>query len=119
MKDSQGLCRFKGLVYIPRTLWQEFVWEQYLLLAHGHQGITKTFERIARDYYILRLRTLVEEIVNNCDLYQKTKRSNHVPQGLLQLNKVPNWPWEVVIIDFITKLLLSRELFTRVTYNTI
>ena len=24
-KDSQGLCRFKGLVYIPRTLQQEFV----------------------------------------------------------------------------------------------
>ena len=54
-----------------------------MLLAHGHQGIAKTFERIARDYYILRLRMIVEEIVNNCNLCQKTKGSNYAPQGLL------------------------------------
>ena len=90
-----------------------------MLLAYRHQGIAKTFERIARDYYVLRLRTIVEEIVNNCNLYQKTKESNYTPQGLLQPNKVPNWPWEIITIDFITKLLLSKEPFTRVTYNTI
>ena len=108
-----------GLVYIPRTLQQEFVWEQHLLLAYRHQGITKTFERITRDYYVLKLRTIVKKIVNNYDLYQRTKRSNYIPQGLLQLNKVPNQPWEVITIDFITKLLLSKEPFTRVTYNAI
>ena len=107
------------MVYIPRTLQRGFVREQHSLLAHKHQGITKTFERIARDYYIPRLRTIVEETINNCNLCQRTKRSNYVPQGLLQLNKVPNQPWEVIIIDFITKLLLSREPFTRVTYNAI
>src|SRR5438045_343203 len=82
-KDSQGLCRFKELVYIPRTLQQEFVREQHSLLAHRHQGIAKTFERIARDYYVPRLKTIVEETINNCDLYQRTKESNYIPQRLL------------------------------------
>ena len=82
-KNSQGLYRFKELVYIPRTLQQEFVWEQHSLLAYKHQGIAKTFERIARDYYIPRLKTIVKEIVNNCDLCQRTKESNYVLQGLL------------------------------------
>ena len=82
-KDNQELCRFKGLVYIPRTLRQEFVREQHSLPTHKHQGITKTFERIARDYYIPRLRTIVKKTINNYNVYQKTKRSNYTSQGLL------------------------------------
>ena len=100
-------------------MWANFVKEFHRLLAYRHQGIAKTFERITRDYYVPRLRTIIEEVISNCNLCQKTKGSNYAPQGLLQPNKVLKQPWEVITIDFITKLPLSKEPFTRVTYNII
>ena len=55
MKDEKGLLRFYRRVYIPTKLYKEFTKEQYKLLAYRYQGITKTLERIVKDYYFLSI----------------------------------------------------------------
>jgi hypothetical protein len=59
---------FHGKIYIPSTLAKQFTQEQYKLLAHGHQGITKIFARIKANLYFLRIRKVVEEVIGNCNI---------------------------------------------------
>jgi transposase InsO family protein len=46
----------------------------------------------------------VKHYVTGCDICQWMKNCPQQPFGFLQPNKVPNGPWEVITIDFITQL---------------
>jgi hypothetical protein len=117
--DQQGLLRFKGLVYIPSGIRRDFVREQHSLPAHGHQGIARTFDRLARDYYFPGMRKQVETVVSECDLCSKSKTSRHAPYGLLQPPPVPQKAWKSIAFDFIVKLPPSKEPMTGVVYDSI
>ena len=117
--DLQGLLRFKGLVYIPSGIRKQFVREQHSLPAHGHQGIARTFERLANDYYFPGMRKHVETVVTECDLCNKSKSNRHAPYGLLQPPPVPIGAWKSIAFDFVVKLPPSKEPMTKVTYDSI
>jgi RNase H-like domain found in reverse transcriptase/Reverse transcriptase (RNA-dependent DNA polymerase)/Integrase zinc binding domain/Chromo (CHRromatin Organisation MOdifier) domain len=117
--DQQGILRFKGLVYIPSRIRTAFIQEQHSLPAHGHQGIAKTFERLARDYYFPEMRKKVEKIVSECDLCNKSKASRHSPYGLIRSPPVPGRAWKSIAFDFVVKLPPSREPMTKVVYDSI
>jgi hypothetical protein len=117
--DQQGLLRFKGLVYIPTRMRRDFIRDQHSLPAHGHQGIAKTFDRLARDYYFPGMRKQVETVVAECDLCNRSKSSRHVPYGLLQPPPVLGRAWKSIAFDFIVKLPPSKEPMTRVIYDSI
>jgi hypothetical protein len=117
--DEQGLIRYKGLVYVPHTVRRDLVREQHSLPAHGHQGITRTFERIARNYYFPGLRKQVETIVLECDICSKSKSSRHAPYGLLKSPPTPNRAWASIAWDFVVKLPPSKEPMTNVVYDSI
>ncbi len=119
VQDEAGILRFKGLVYIPSKLRQHFVKEQHSLPAHGHQGVARTFERIARDYYFPGMRKHVERIVGGCDLCAKSKASRHAPYGLLQSPPTANRAWKSIAFDFIVKLPLSKEPMTGTKFDSI
>jgi hypothetical protein len=46
----------------------------------------------------------VVEYIARCMEFQKVKAKNRHPTRLLQPLPIPKWKWEVVSIDFITKL---------------
>ena len=117
--DEQGLIRFKGLVYIPSQMRCLMVQEQHSLPAHGHQGITRTFERIARHYYFPGLRKQVETVVQECDICSKSKSNRHLPYGQLKSLPVPKGAWKSIALDFIVKLPLSKDPLTGVEYDSI
>lgn len=117
--DQQKLLRFKGLVYIPSGMRKEFVREQHSLPAHGHQGIEKTFDRLARDYYFPGMRKHIEKIVTECDTCNKSKANRHAPYGLLQPPPTPGKAWKSIAFDFIVKLPPSKEPMTGTTYDSI
>lgn len=114
-----GIWRREGLVHIPESLRDEFVKNQHELPAHGHQGITKTFERIARDYHIPGLRRIVERVVGNCDICNRAKPTTHKPYGKLQPHQPPKGAWKVITMDFIVKLPKSKEPMTGVEYDSV
>jgi hypothetical protein len=117
--DQQGILRFKGLVYIPTRMRQDFVQNQHALPAHGHQGIARTFERLARDYYFPGMRKIVETVVGECVLCSKSKTNRHAPYGLLQPPPTPDKAWKSIAFDFIVKLPPSKEPMTKVAYDSI
>ena len=119
MIDNQGILRFRGLVYIPAGVREQFVREQHSLPAHGHQGIARTWERLARDYYFPGMRKLVEKVVSECDICQRSKTNRHAPYGLLQPPPTPGKAWKSIAFDFIVKLPASKEPMTQVVYDSI
>lgn len=118
-KDEDGLLRFKGLVYIPSNIRRAFVTEQHSLPAHGHQGIARTFERMARDYYFPGMRKQIETVIGECDICAKSKSERHAPYGLLKSPAVSTRAWESIAFDFVVKLPLSKEPMTNVAFDAI
>jgi len=116
---SEGLILFQEKVYVPTSLRTELIREQHSAIAHGHQGIFKTTDRIKRTYYIPGLQALVEKELGECNLCKRAKASRHAPYGLLQPLDAPDAPWKTITMDFIVKLPPSQEPMTGAVFDSI
>ncbi|GJP60702.1 hypothetical protein CLOP_g17914 [Closterium sp. NIES-67] len=74
------------------------------VLYAGHFGSNKTLTGIAKHYYWPHLAEDVQKFVTSCDTCQRMKSSKQKKAGLLQPLPVPEQPWQVVSLDFITGL---------------
>ena len=84
----------------------------------GYQGIEKTLAKMSKDFYFLKIRKYVEEHVKSCDLCARTKHARHRPYGQMQITSHKG-AWKSIAWDFIVKLPVSIEKFTKVKYDTI
>ena len=50
------------------------------------------------------MESYVREYVLSCDLCGRAKAPRHKPYGLLKSHPIPELPWQVVSLDFITDL---------------
>ncbi|GJP84738.1 hypothetical protein CLOP_g14797, partial [Closterium sp. NIES-67] len=78
--------------------------EYHDVLYAGHFGSNKTLTDIAKHYYWPHLAEGVQKFVTSCDTCQRMKSSKQKKAGLLQPLPVPEQPWHVVSLDFITGL---------------
>ncbi|VFQ76676.1 unnamed protein product [Cuscuta campestris] len=76
----------------------------------GHQGVDRTFRRLADVVYWRNMRRDVRQFIAACTVCQVTKYSTQKPGGLLQPLPVPDRVWESASMDFITGLPPSRGL---------
>ncbi|VFR00833.1 unnamed protein product [Cuscuta campestris] len=74
----------------------------------GHQGVERTFHRLATTFYWPGMRKDVRQFVAACLDCQTTKYSTRKPAGLLQPLPTPDQVWESASMDFITGLPPSR-----------
>jgi hypothetical protein len=70
----------------------------------GHLGYQKTIVVVKRQYYWPRMKNEVVGFIAKCLECQKVKAKHRHPTGFLQPLPIPKWKWEVVTMDFITKL---------------
>ncbi|GJP61895.1 hypothetical protein CLOP_g19014 [Closterium sp. NIES-67] len=70
----------------------------------GHFDSNKTLTGIAMNNYWPHLAEDVQKFVTSCDTCQRMKSSKQKNAGLLQPLPVPEQPWQVVSLDFITGL---------------
>lgn len=115
-QDTNGLWIIDGRVYVPTKLHHKILRELHEM---DHQGVGKTMERITRHYYIPRLRSQVEQLLQRCDTCKRSKHERHKPYGLLQSLPVPEGAWKSISMDFITDLPLSRNWTNKERYDTI
>src|ERR1700709_2502492 len=66
--------------------------------------MTKTYEKISRNYYWPHMRNDIERYVKNCDTCQRIKPTNHTPFSLWKPLQAPERPWSSISMDFITGL---------------
>jgi Integrase zinc binding domain len=85
MLNKTRLIRFKGIVYLLEKLRREFVKEIHKELLVRHLGINKTKEAVAACYYFPFILRIVEQVVKECNIYNKSRAATHKPYKLLML----------------------------------
>jgi hypothetical protein len=70
----------------------------------GHPGYHKTIKVDKSQYYWIGLKKEVADFIAKCLECQKVKVEHIHPVGMLQPLPIHEWKWEVVTMDFITKL---------------
>lgn len=78
-------------------------------LLSGHQGTDRTFERVRTVAWWPGLHKAVEAYVSSCKPCQLAKRRTTKPPGHLQEIGVPDQPWEVIHMDFVSALPSAGE----------
>ncbi|GJT79086.1 putative reverse transcriptase domain-containing protein [Tanacetum coccineum] len=75
------------------------------------RGLDKQMERADKMYHDLRdvywwlgMKRDIAIYVSKCLTCSKIKAEHHRPSGLLQQPEIPEWKWEGIAMDFITKL---------------
>ncbi|GJP34181.1 hypothetical protein CLOM_g18636 [Closterium sp. NIES-68] len=93
-------------IWVPNypPLRQLLLEEYHKVLYAGHFGSNKTLTGIAKHYYWPHMADDVQKFVTSCTTCQRMKSSKQKKAGLLQPLPVPEQPWQVVSLDFITEL---------------
>ena len=101
----------RGQVYIPNSgdLRKLVLQEMHNVPYAGHPGYQKTLTTVRKEYFWLGMKKDVAEYIAKCMEWQRVKVEHKNPAGLLQPLPIPEWKWEVVTIDFITKLPQSSS----------
>ena len=115
-KPTDGLVREDGLLRFPVTgaVWvpaDDGLRSQLLREIHdngGHHGVNKTLHRLAQLCFWPGMRAQVGDYVLGCEKCARAKSSSLRPSGLLQPLPIPSRPWEVITLDFVGPLPLTK-----------
>ncbi|GJX30832.1 putative reverse transcriptase domain-containing protein [Tanacetum coccineum] len=69
-----------------------------------HPGADKMYYDLRDRYWWPRMKKDIVVYVSRCLTCLKVKAEHHRPSGLLQQPKIPEWKWELIAMDFVTKL---------------
>jgi hypothetical protein len=75
----------------------------------GHPGYQKTVAAVKSHYFWSGMKKEIFEYIARCMEFHKVKAEHRHPVGLLQPLPIPEWKWEVVTMDFITRFLRTRK----------
>jgi len=117
--DDLGLIQFKGIVYLLEQIRKQFVKELHKAPTSGHLRIKKTQNKVAECYYFSLITKIVEQVLKEYEVCQKTKAVYKALYRLLMSPNTPKEPWASIAIDFIMKLLLLREPLTGAVFDAI
>jgi hypothetical protein len=74
----------------------------------GHPEYQK-IAAVKSQYYWPSMKKKIVDYISKCLECQKVKVEHRHPNGLFQPFPIPEWKWEVVTMDFITKLPRTRN----------
>jgi reverse transcriptase-like protein/integrase-like protein/chromodomain-containing protein len=105
-EDSIGSLR----LCVPHDLREEIILHDHESVTEGaHSGYHRTYNRLTCTYFWPRMLRDVKRIVLSCDECQRSKIRKHAPYGLLKSIPIPQRPFEVITMDFIPELPITRD----------
>jgi hypothetical protein len=104
--DNDEIMKFRGRIYVPnfQELKNMILGEMHNVPYVGHPGYQKTTAALKSQYYWPGMKKEVVDFIAKCLECQKVKAEHRHLAGLLQPLPIHEWKWEVVTMDFITKL---------------
>jgi hypothetical protein len=99
--------KYKGRIYVPCNIYELkilILGEMHNVPCVGNPSYHKTIAVVKSQYYWLGMKKEVVDFIVKCLECQKVKDEHRHPVHLLQPLPIPKWKWEVVTLDFITKL---------------
>jgi hypothetical protein len=105
MKED-GILMYKGKVYVSNSkeIKIEMLKEMHNVPYAGHPGYHKTNAAVISQYFWPGMKKEVANYIVTCLEFQKLKIKHRHPTWFLQPFPIPEWKWELVTVDFITKL---------------
>ena len=107
--SEDGILRFNRRIYVPieTELKKVIMQEMHNVPYARHPGYHKTLTAVKKEFYWPGMKKEVAMYIAHCLECKKVKakRKNHV--GILHPLPIPEWKWDVVIIDFITKFPIT------------
>nr|GEX90262.1 reverse transcriptase domain-containing protein [Tanacetum cinerariifolium] len=69
-----------------------------------HPGSDNMYQDLKQLYWWPNMKANIATYVSKCLTYSKVKAEHQKPSGLLVQPEIPEWKWEKITMDFITKL---------------
>nr|GFD02941.1 putative reverse transcriptase domain-containing protein [Tanacetum cinerariifolium] len=69
-----------------------------------HPGSDKMYQDLKQLYWWPNIKANIATYVSKCLTCSKVKAKHQKPSGLLVQPEIPEWKWEKITMDFITKL---------------
>jgi hypothetical protein len=102
--DEQGVLWFKNRLCVPMGEAREVLLNEAHNSAYSiHLGTTKMYLDLKARYWWKGMKKEIAQYVARCDTCQRTKVEHQKPAGLLQPLPVPEWKWEEIGMDFVTR----------------
>lgn len=102
IEDGEGYQRFNGMIFVPKDMENEVIQKHHDGSEHGHQGITRTMEKIQREYYFAGMYRKTKKYINQCDSCTRNKLTYQKPQGkLIRDEDRATRPWQKITADFV------------------
>ena len=109
--DSRGFRAFKGRIWVPR-----FGGNRELILEEAHRsrysihpGSTKMFCYLKPLFWWPVMKIDIAKFVEKCVTCSQVKAEHQKPYGTLQQLEIPEWKWDHITMDFVTKLPKTRK----------
>ncbi|GJV77310.1 reverse transcriptase domain-containing protein [Tanacetum coccineum] len=74
-----------------------------------HSGSDKMYQDMKKLYWWPNMKANIATYVSKCLTYDKVKAEHQRPSGLLVQPEIPQWKWDNIMMDFITKLPMSSQ----------
>ncbi|KAJ0911154.1 putative nucleotidyltransferase, Ribonuclease H [Helianthus annuus] len=105
------MLRLNGRIWVPvyGGLRDVILQEAHSSKYSVHPGADKMYQDLKANYWWIGLKKSVAEHVAKCLTCAQVKAEHQKPSGLLQQPEIPKWKWEMVTMDFITKLPKTRK----------
>ena len=107
---KDDLLWWKGRLVVPDNtdLRHRLLAEYHGSLVGGHAGTSRTYARLAQQFFWVNMRRDIQRFIQQCQVCQRAKHTTTSPGGLLQPLPIPHHIWEEISMDFITGLPPSK-----------
>jgi hypothetical protein len=104
--DNDETLRYMGGIYVPNSqeLKNLILREMHNVPYVGHPVYQKTIAVVKSQYCWPGMKKEVVDFIAKCLECQKVKAEHRHPASFLHPLPIPEWKWEVLTMDFITKL---------------
>ena len=90
----------KSRLYIPASLQTATLERFHDTVLAGHQGTSRTFEKISRSHFWPKISQDVRNFVRSCDVCQRNQEPSKKQQGFLHPLPIPTDRFKEISIDF-------------------
>ncbi|KAI3771069.1 hypothetical protein L6452_02223 [Arctium lappa] len=108
---ADGVRYFKDKIWIPKAdnLRSKILEEAHKSRYSIHPGADKMYQDLRSYYWWPGMKRDVAMYVSECLTCARVKAEHQKPSGLLQQPEIPQWKWDQISMDFVTKLPRTRK----------
>jgi Integrase zinc binding domain/Integrase core domain len=105
-KNEKGLKVRYGRLWVPKLggLREKVLEEAHRSRYSIHPGSTKMYQDLRKGYWWPGMKNEVARFVSKCMTCLRVKAEHQKAGGLVQSLEIPEWKWEHITMDFVTKL---------------